>query len=252
MASSMNRRALIVRTLLACPAYALLGALRVDAADSRLDAQRWLMWHNEIARALSRGEITPALWQAEVEALAAQVDPAQVIAETKSATLRNSGRGGENDPVRYNITFHDEHGAPRRLSYGAALFVFDTENVITPHAHRNMVSAHMIVEGEFRVRNFDRVRDEDGAVVIRPTRDAVMRLGEVSTMSTAHDNVHWFVPRAARATTFDVIVSGLGGARPSYVIEPVDPVRGQKLPDGTIRAPYLTFAESTRFYTRAV
>jgi hypothetical protein len=71
-------------------------------------------------------------------------------------------------------------------------------------------------------------------------------------MSTARDNVHRFVPRSARATTFDVIVSGLGGARPSYVIEPIDPVRRTPLPDGTIRAPYVTFAESTRFYTRAV
>jgi hypothetical protein len=132
------------------------------------------------------------------------------------------------------------------------LFVFGDGDVITPHAHRNMVSAHMVVEGEFRVRNFDRVRDEDGAAVIRSTRDGVMRLGEVSTMSSAHDNVHWFVPRTARATTLDVIVDGLGGTRPRYVIEPVDPVRGQSLPDGTIRAPYLTFAESTRLYTRDV
>jgi hypothetical protein len=115
-----------------------------------------------------------------------------------------------------------------------------------------MVSAHMVVEGAFRVRNFDRVRDEDGAAVIRPTVDARMRVGDVSTMSRARNNVHWFVPLAARSTTFDVIVSGLGGARPSYVIEPVDPVRGTALPDGTIRAPFLTFAESTQFYTRDV
>ena len=248
----MNRRALIARTLLACPAYALLGAVRAGATDSRLNAQRWLTRHDEIARALARGEIAPPQWQAEVESLAAKVDPAQVIAETKQAVLRKAGRGGDNDPVRHNIYFHDENGALRKFAFGAALFVFDAENVITPHAHRNMVSAHMVVEGEFRVRNFDRVRDEDGAVVIRPTRDTVMRLGEVSTMSTAHDNVHWFVPRTARATTFDVIVDGLGGARPRYAIEPVDPVRGQALPDGTIRAPYLTFAESTRFYTREV
>jgi hypothetical protein len=115
-----------------------------------------------------------------------------------------------------------------------------------------MVSAHIAVEGEFRVRNFDRVREENGAAVIRPTRDGVMRIGEVSTMSTARNNVHWFVPRTARAATLDVIVDGLGGARPRYVIEPIDPIRGQILADGTIRAPYLTFAESTRFYTRDV
>jgi hypothetical protein len=248
----VNRRDLIASTLLACPAYVLLGLLRAEAGDSRADAQRWMRRQDEVARALSLGEITPAQWQAEVEALAASVDPAQVMAETKSAVLRKAGRGGDNDPVRHNVIFHDEHGALRKLAFATALFVFDEANVITPHAHRNMVSAHMVVEGEFRVRNFDRIRDEDGAAVIRPTRDSVMRPGEVSTMSAARDNVHWFVPRTARAATLDVIVDGLGGAKPRYVIEPVDPVRGQALPDGTIRAPYLTFAESTRFYTRDV
>ena len=248
----MNRRELIASTLLACPTYALLGLFDAKAADSRLDAQRWMRRQDEIARALSRGEIAPAQWQTEVESLAASIDPAQVMAETKQAVLRKAGRGGDNDPVRHNVYFHDEHGALRKLAFATALFVFDAENVITPHAHRNMVSAHMVVKGEFRVRNFDRVRDEQGAAVIRPTRDGVARLGEVSTMSAARDNVHWFVPRTAHATTLDVIVDGLGNAKPRYVIEPVDPVRGQTLPDGTIRAPYLTFAESTRFYTREV
>lgn len=60
------------------------------------------------------------------------------------------------------------------------------------------------------------------------------------------------MPRTSRAATLDVIVDGLGGARPRYVIDPVDPVRGQALADGTIRAPYLTFAEPTRFYTRDI
>jgi hypothetical protein len=248
----VNRRDLIASTLLACPAYALLGLLRAEAGDSRADAQRWMSRQDEIARALSRGEITPAQWQADVEALAASVDPAQVMAETKSAVLRKIGRFGESGPVRHDVHFHDEQGVLRKHGFTTALFVFGDGDVITPHAHRNMVSAHMVVEGAFRVRNFDRVRDEDGAAVIRPTRDGVMRLGEVSTMSSAHDNVHWFVPRTARATTLDVIVDGLGGAKPRYVIEPVDPVRGQALPDGMIRASYLTFAESTRFYTRDV
>jgi hypothetical protein len=112
----MNRRALIARTVLACPAYALLGLLRAEAAESHADAQRWMRRQDEIARALSRGEMTPAQWQAEVEALAASVDPAQVMAETESAVLRKAGRGGDNDPVRHNVTFHDEHGALTRTS----------------------------------------------------------------------------------------------------------------------------------------
>src|SRR5262249_22801513 len=140
----------------------------------------------------------------------------------------------------------------RKLGFGAALFVFGRDSVITPHAHRHMVSAHLVVEGAFRVRCFDRLRDEDGAIVIRPRSDATVGLGDVSTMSSPRGNVHWFVPLSERAMTFDVVVSGLDRGAPPHVIEAVDPVRGERLPDGTIRTPILSFEESSRFYTREI
>ena len=115
-----------------------------------------------------------------------------------------------------------------------------------------MVSAHLVVEGAFRVRNYDRVRDEADAIVIRPSVDATIEIGDVSTISPDRDNIHWFVPRGGRAATFDVIISGLDEGQPSFDIEAVDPVRGQVLADGAIRAPIVSFEESSRFYTRDV
>lgn len=150
------------------------------------------------------------------------------------------------------MRFLDASGAPRRLAFGAALFDFEPHNVITPHGHKNMASAHLVVDGRFRVRNYDRVRDEGEAMVIRPTRDYVARVGEVSTMTSARNNIHWFVPQGGRATTFDVILSGLDPSQADYEIRAVDPLGGQVLEDGSIVAPIMDFAASSARYTAAV
>ena len=71
-------------------------------------------------------------------------------------------------------------------------------------------------------------------------------------MSTAHDNVHWFVPKTDTAATFDVIVTGLDAGEPRYQIEAVDPVRGRRRTDGTIHTPIVGFEEAARFYTADV
>lgn len=246
-----SRRDFAGLVLAAFPVYALLAEfVPARAAVARSDAaRRWIGRQDEIARALSRGEIAPHQWRQEVEALSRSVDLDQLMAEINRSRIRVAGRGQPNDPIKRTIRFRDDTGTPQRLGYAAALFNFDRQNVITPHGHRHMLSAHLVVEGAFRVRNFDRVRDEDGAMILRPGIDTTIRRGAVSTIGPERDNIHWFVPRSERATTFDIIVTGLGPEQPRYVVEPVDPLRGTRLPDGTLRAPILDFEESSRFYT---
>jgi hypothetical protein len=212
----------------------------------------WLSDQDGIARALAAGEIGGGAWAAEVERLAARVDVAELMAEVSLAQVTLAGRGSHNDPVKRSVRFPDPDGTPRRLHYGAALFDFAPHNVITPHGHKHMVSAHLVVAGAFRVRNFDRLRDEGEAMVIRPTRDHVARVGQVSAMCAERDNIHWFVPQGGPATTFDIVISGLDAGMPDHEIRAIDPVGGRRLGDGTILAPVMGFAEASRRYTADV
>ena len=98
------------------------------------------------------------------------------------------------------------------------------------------------------MRNYDRLGDEQGAMRLRPTRDYVASLGQVSTMCAERDNVHWFVPVGGPAATFDVVVSGLDAGAPDHLIQAVDPLRATAA-DGTLLAPIIPFAESSRRYT---
>ena len=233
-------------------AYALAAEARAAVPARRSSARGWIDRQDQIARALEAGELRPAAWMDEVEALGRQVDVRALMAEVRRAQITPAPAGATNDPAKQFVRFVDDQGRPRRLAYGAALFSFEPGNVITPHGHRHMVSAHMVAEGAFRIRNFDRIGDEAGAMVIRPTRDRIARAGEVSTMSSERDNIHWFVPHGGPAMTFDVVVSGLDKGQPDHLIQAIDPVRGRRLADGTLAAPIISFEEASRRYTADV
>lgn len=85
-------------------------------------------------------------------------------------------------------------------------------------------------------------------MLLAPTRDYMAGVGQVSTMSSARDNVHWFVPVGGPALTFDIVISDLTPGAPSYQIEAVDPLNATRRDDGTLRTPIIGFAEAARRY----
>ncbi len=248
-----TRRDLILGAL---PAFAVFALLReadtAVAADARMPARRWVTRQSELALSLKSGKLSQVAWHDGVNALAGEVDVAELAFELRRAKTRSAGDPFGHDPKKRFITFVDDSGTPVRVVYGAALFSFDKDSVITPHAHKHMASAHMVIEGKVRIRTFDRIADEDGALLIAPTGDEAAEPGRAAAMTSAKDNIHWFASRSPHAMTFDVIVDGLDPGTDRYVIQPVDPLGGEHLADGTIRAPLLSFEESSKRYTAAI
>src|SRR5262249_46106787 len=150
--------------------------------DRKIAASRWIARQDEMARALAKGEMTPIAWGWEVQRLAQELDVEQLRAEIARARSAPAGEPFMRDPVKRNVHFVDEHGEPKHVAYGAATFSFTPANVITPHAHKHMASAHMVIEGRVRIRTFDRVRDDGDGLVIRPSGDRVATVGEAAAM----------------------------------------------------------------------
>ena len=251
-AFGLDRRSAMA-TGLAGFSLALLGCeVSASKPKRRMAARDWIERQGELARALKGGQISPLQWMAEAERLAGEIEVAELMAEVDKAQVNQQALPPTNDPRKSSIRFLDADGNPRKLGYGAALFAFEPHNVITPHGHRHMVSSHLVVEGAFRVRNFDRLGDEDGAMIIRPTRDYVAGTGQLSAMTPDRDNIHWFVPSGGKAMTFDVIISGIDPGEADYEIEAIDPLGGAMREDGTIRAPKMAFEAASEKYTVAV
>lgn len=247
----IERRSLLAGTG-ALTAWALLeavGGTRALAALPSANARGWLAEQEAIAQALRAGQLRPAAWQMAVERLGAGVDRTELLAQTDFARLRAGFDFKDGQPSKRFVSFPADAGIPK-LSYGLAFFGFRKGQVVTPHGHRNMVSAHMAVAGAFRARTFDRLRDEDAALILRPATDLRMQVGDSSTMSSERQNIHWFVAEADESATLDVIIDNLDpGAPDRYVIDLVDPAGGQRLGDGTIRAPLIDWAQSLARYS---
>lgn len=246
----IDRREFVLGSVAGFAVFALLREARAAVPiDGRLAARRWILRQDELAKGLAAGTLSGRQWHDSVNALAREVDVAELAAELRSAQTRPAGDPFGHDPVKRFVSFTGDDGAPLRLAYGAALFAFDKDSVITPHAHKHMASAHMVVEGKVRIRTFDRIADEDGALIIRPTLDEIAGPGHAAAMTTAKDNIHWFASRSAQAMTFDVIIDGLDAGSERYLIQPLDPLGGTPRADGTIRAPLLGFEESMTRYS---
>jgi len=100
------------------------------------------------------------------------------------------------------------------------------------------------------VRHYERLRDEPGHLVLRPSIDRLSVPGDSTTISDDRDNVHWLAARSDGAFTLDVVVSRL---RPelgfAQKIVNVDPARGEKLEDGLIRARIISHEEALKVYS---
>ena len=241
----LTRRRLLAATM----TCALLGRAQRAFALPGTELQTWIDQQQELADALATGQIQPTAWCEEVEGLARQVNlPALLAAAKASAEEAKQGEAG-NDPQKRVVRFIDASGKPQRLGFGVALIDFQPQNVITPRGHRNMVSAHLVLEGKVRIRTFDRVRDDKNAMVIKPAGDVVAGPGQISTMCSERHNVHWLVPQDGPATTLQIVIDGLSskGARSEVIA--LDPIGGRVLKDGSIVAPVMSLDAAGAKYT---
>jgi hypothetical protein len=248
----LGRREFTGGLFAAISVYALVEAAHAAKAlsgTSSIDARRWMAEQQQIAAELKAGTLSPGAWQSGVESLARAVDLQDLLKQTDFDRLKASFDFKDGMPSKRRVRFTKDQAVPA-LTYGLAFFGFRRGDVITPHGHRNMVSAHMVAAGAFRVRNFDRVRDEPSALIVRPTVDARMAGGAVSTMSSQKNNIHWFVAEEDDSATLDVIIDALQPGMDDYTIDLLDPLGGENLGDGTIRAPFINWEQSVAKYAQ--
>ncbi|MCB9753326.1 MAG: hypothetical protein H6713_25580 [Myxococcales bacterium] len=250
--SRLSRRTLGVAALAHAATWTLLSrAARADALTLELPARARV---RELVRALDepstatrRGRLDPVVWQSRVEALLhaaarplpellAALELDRLLADLQ-AELRARGR------------------ATRRLRPGGddlelKLFALAPGRAIVPHGHDNMQSAFLVLRGEARARHYDRLHDEPGYVVLRPTIDRALRPGESTSISDFRDNVHWFTAGDDGATLLNARAdAGLSGRAPGRAPGRVylDPetgererelIRAPRVPLGRLRAKY--------------
>lgn len=218
----MKRRELIV---------SMAAVWLARAARAERDALHTI---DELSRALKHREIAQTDWQTGVERAARTLDLADLC---KRAKVPFAAKGVNAEVIQL---LPGQRFTPK-------IFAIDKGRAIIPHGHVNMVSHHLVLEGELHGRHYQRVRDEKDALILRPTIDRAFAPGDSSSISDRRDNVHWFVATKP-SYTLDCIVDDLDPARGfRYHIDFVDPDKATADAEG-LRMPRLSLDECLRRY----
>ena len=202
---SMSRRQ-VMRGMISTIAIAQLLRLAIEtkavAAPIEPLTNKWAQSLGELARELNSRSLTVTQWQEAIEALHKTVPIADVLKLVDFDRLRPKlERSGRLESHQYVSL--PGIGSTAGL-FWTNLFIVPEGGAIPPHGHNELVTAHLIVRGRLHARTFDRIADEPGRMLLRPTRDEHCGVGSTITMSDERDNVHWFVAEGGPAFTLDV------------------------------------------------
>jgi len=211
------------------------------------EARLWSGEINDISADLRKQKLSVTEWQDRVERVFANVDLSELLTRMDFCRLQRTFDMPDKGANWMNLDFRRAAGMPENFSYTTRLFGMRQGRSIVPHGHHNLVSGHLVIKGDLHVRNFERVRDESDSLVIRPTVDKTITVRDYSTQSSNRNNVHWFTALSETAFTFDVIVPDLDPAHPCGM-DFIDPLHGEKLGDGTLRARRLQPDDARRVY----
>lgn len=247
-----TRRSFNRKLLGTLAAYGLIETLfRHDAfaAAVKPAVAQWLRDLNNLSRDLKVGhKLKDTEFQAKMEELYRHVNLPELLQLLDLEKIARMTRLPDNGPASVGIDLRKVEGLPEQLSFGKQIFCLKKGRSVVPHGHNNMCTGFIVLRGTFAGKHYDRVADEPGHYLIRPTIDRPFGPGEFSTISDHRDNVHWFKATSDTGFIFNVHVIGYDPAidLPAGRVY-LDP-DGEKVQGGLIRAKRMTSSECHKKY----
>jgi hypothetical protein len=249
----MNRKPRPTRRAAICDIAAQVAVYSLFSAAARAEAvrggargpvQTFVVDVESNSAAARAGRLTAPEWGAalfeaarkvDLAALSSAIDFARIAASTPFAE-----RGVATAPVR--LPAFD--GVATTVF--TKIFAVGRGRAIIPHGHIGMASGHLVLEGAFRRRQYDRIAIEDDAWIVRQTQDARDTAGDLSWITDERDNIHWLIAEEP-SFTLDFILSPL---RPGedWDVQNLDIAAAVKMPGGDLRAPKMGVEEALEKY----
>jgi hypothetical protein len=245
----MNRRELLQSVAGSVASYALLRTLFTRdafAAAVRPVAHAWVQGLHEMSRDLSAGTITPGQWQAKIAELFNQVEVGDLLADVNFDKLVQGFEYPDLGVSTRWVKFPELAGLPEKLAFYGKVFGMKRDRAIIPHGHRNMVSCHYVLQGELRLRHYEKVEEDGTHMLIEPTVDTLARVGSHSSISDEKNNIHWLRATTETAFTYDVLIVDLAGRK--YEVDNIDPHGAEKVAGGRLRVRKLDLETALQKY----
>ena len=249
--TELNRREFARNTLGSLLSYSLLETVfrqNAFADEIKPTAIKWLADVNSLAADVRGQKIPQVEWQKQVEMLFQKIDVGDVLKLIDFEAMTKDLKISDNGASSLRPKLPKVEGLPTDYVFGRQVFALKKGRSVVPHGHNNMATAFLILKGDMRGRLFDRLKDEEKHILIKPTIDRPFKAGETSSVSDDKDNVHWFQTTSETAFIFNIHVldvrPGSGESTGRVYLDP----NGEKLAGGVIRAKRLDHKESHKLY----
>jgi hypothetical protein len=181
--SECTRREFAQSVIKSLTMYAFVGAAISSHATEISFSQETKSWSdqiNEISFDLRSRKLSPVEWQVRIEEVFGSIDLPELLTHVEFSKLQRSFDVAENGVNSMKVDFRKVPGMPHDISYTTFIFGMQEGRSIVPHGHHYLVSGHLVIEGNLHVRNFERLRDDDDSVIIRPTVDRTISVRDCS------------------------------------------------------------------------
>lgn len=247
----LTRRDFARQTLGGLLTYSLLETLvggDLLAGDVKPVTVKWLNDIHELGLAAQKQKLPQVEWQKKIEELFAKVDLPELLRFIDFEKLTKDVKFPDLGAKSLAPRFPEVEGLPTKLVFGKQIFALKKGRSVIPHGHNNMATAFLILKGDLRGRHYDRLEDQPDHFIIRPTIDKTFTVGGCSTVSDYKDNIHWFEAITEPAFIFNIhvydVTPSKGAPTGRVYVNP----NGEKLSDGTIRAPRIEYKECERLF----
>jgi hypothetical protein len=250
--SRRNFNASILNSLFTFSLIETLCSNKALATPIHVIAKDWLAEVEEATQAMRKQTLAQSEWQNKIGEIFARVEQKDLLRAIDFDRLRKKLKlVGSHEAIIY-VEPPKHKSLPDELSFDAMIYGMKKGAVIPPHCHRNMTSMHMPISGALHGWHFDRVADEADHLIIQPTTDKALTIGEVTTVSDDKDNVHWFRPTGEVAYTFNIAVYRIDraqkvGGRQFYV----DAAHGDKVGGDKLRVKKLSSEDAYKIYSKS-
>lgn len=244
----MDRRTAQKRLLSGLTALLLIDTASVTrsiAAPIRPILDDWTNELNSYCRDLKLNNLSQHAWQSAIEQLFGRIPLEDIVKYIEFTSLK---KGLELPDLGVNartIPFPSIDGLSNTV-YFQKIFGLREGRAIIPHGHSNMVSSHLVLEGNFYLRHFDKVDQQEDQLIIAPSQERSIGAGDHSSISDSTDNIHWFIAESGPAYTFDVILINLN--EKAYDIHNLDMDTAEQTSNGLLRVKELDVDSALRKY----
>jgi hypothetical protein len=228
-----------------------LNKLEVIAAPVKPIVRKWLNEMEQVTRELRRGKVEAVEWQRHIESLLSRVEMSDLLSAIDYDRVAKSAVFPEDHESAEDIHFARTKGLHDDLSFAPYFYAMRKGVAIVPHGHRNMTSMHMMLKGQSHGWQFERIADEAKFLTIKPSGDGILNVGEVTTVSDHSTNIHWFKALTEPVFMFNIGVFGIDRSKDFSGRDYIDPLGGEKLKDGLIRARRIEVKEAYSLYGKS-